>query len=155
MELQREGLWGKVLDEALELVLGAIDQTLRSDHIGRWVLSSGHEDAHSEWALTTVNAQGAIKDIVIDRSFIDRATGWRWIIDYKNSVPVPGESLHEFAARETATYMDQLRQYCDAVRQLGQEPLCCALFFTSLGHLHTIPELQLLAAAGPINPCDA
>jgi ATP-dependent helicase/nuclease subunit A len=155
MELQREGLWGKVLDEALELVLGAIDQTLRSDHIGRWVLSSGHEDAHSEWALTTVNAQGTIKDIVIDRSFIDRATGWRWIIDYKNSVPVPGESLHEFAARETATCMDQLRQYCDAVRQLGQEPLCCALFFTSLGHLHTIPELQLLPAPGPTNPCNA
>lgn len=142
MALQREGLWGEVLDAALELVLSSVAQTLRADHIGRWVLSTEHDDAHSEWALTIVDAHGQIRDIVIDRSFIDRATGQRWVIDYKNSQPVPGESLHVFTARESITYIDQLRRYCDAVRVLGEEPLRCALYFTALGHLHTVAELE-------------
>ncbi len=145
MALQREGLWREVLEDAMNEVRSCIDQTLQPGHIGRWILSSEHADAHSEWALTTVNSPGEIKDIVIDRSFIDRATGWRWIIDYKNSRPAPGESVDDFTARESATYIDQLRGYCQALRQLGQEPLHCALFFTALGHFHTVPDQQLLA----------
>jgi len=153
MALQREGLWGEVLDAALQQLCSAIDKTLRANHIGRWVLSSTHGDAHSEWALTTVNAQGEIKDIVIDRSFIDKDTGRRWVIDYKNSRPAPDESLDEFAVRESATYMEQLRCYRDAVRLLSEEPLHCALYFTALGHLHTVAELELPAAQHWVNPC--
>ena len=95
--------------DALKVVVSSITQALQSDHIGRWVLSSGHAAAHSEWALTTVNAQGVVKDIVIDRSFIDRETGQRWVIDYKNSRPARGESLDDFVARESANYLEQLR----------------------------------------------
>jgi ATP-dependent helicase/nuclease subunit A len=142
MALQREGLWGDGLDAALKIVHGCIAQTLHCHHIGRWILSSEHTDAHSEWALTTVNAQGEIRDIVIDRSFIDKETRQRWVIDYKNSRPAPGESLDNFIARQVAAYMEQLRRYCDAVRLLGEEPLRCALYFTALGHLHTVTELE-------------
>ncbi len=146
MALQREGLWGSALSDALKIVVDSVAQSLKTDHIGRWVLSPRHADAHSEWALTTVNAHGVINDIVIDRSFIDSETGQRWVIDYKNSRPAHGESLDDFVLRESTNYMDQLRRYCDAVRQLGQEPLRCALFFTALGHLHRVPELDFPAS---------
>ncbi len=154
MALQQQGLWGSVLHDALKVVVSSITQLLHSDHIGRWVLSSGHAAAHSEWALTTVNSQGVVDDIVIDRSFIDRETGQRWVIDYKNSRPARGVSLDDFIARETINYLPQLRLYCDTVRQLGQEPLRCALFFTSLGRLHRVPELDLPAAGNWTKPCD-
>ncbi len=153
MALQQQGLWGDVLETSVQEVHHAIAQALSANHIGRWVLSAGHSGAHSEWALTTVNAQGVIKDIVIDRSFVDRQTGRRWLIDYKNSRPTPGESLHDFVVRESANYMEQLQYYRDAVRTMGAEPVHCALYFTALGHLHTVTELDLPAADNGINPC--
>ncbi len=146
MALQRQGLWGEGLDDAVHKVQRAIAQALHHDHSGRWLLSSEHKDARSEWNLTTMAANGDIRDIVIDRSFIDRETGLRWVIDYKNSSPMPGESLDHFATRESTAYLEQLRCYCAAVRQLGAQPLRCALYFAALGHLHILTELDVPAA---------
>jgi len=115
----------------------------RADGSGRWLLSSEHSQAHSEWSLTTVDTQHRIRDFVIDRSFIDNTTGVRWIIDYKTSSPAQGESLDAFTLRESAIYCEQLRSYRDAVRKLADEPLRCALFFTALGHLHILEALDL------------
>jgi len=143
MALQRQGLWGEVLEEAVQGVLSSIAQTLRADGRGRWMLSNEHAEAHSEWALTTVDLDGRIQDIIIDRSFIDRVTGARWVIDYKNSRPTPGELPDDFFVRECASYQAQLRCYRDVLRHRCSEPLRCALFFTRLGHLHTLPELDL------------
>jgi ATP-dependent helicase/nuclease subunit A len=143
MALQREGLWGEALDEALQAVLSSITRTLRTDGKGRWMLSGEHAQAHSEWALTTVDSDGRIHDIVIDRSFIDRMTGERWVIDYKNSRPAPGELLEDFFSRECSSYQEQLRCYRDVLRDRCSEPLRCALFFTSLGHLYPMSELGL------------
>jgi len=154
MALQRLGLWGDTLHRALNVVVSSIDQALQFGHIGRWVLSCAHIDAHSEWTLTSVDSHGVIKDIVIDRSFIDRETGQRWVIDYKISRPARGESLDDFLLRESANYLHQLRLYRDVVRQLGPEPLRCALFFTSLGRLHKVPELDLPVAGSRTKPCD-
>ena len=95
--------------------------------------------------MTTIDALGRIQDIIIDRSFIDAATGIRWVIDYKNSRPAEGEALQDFTARQCSAYLEQLRCYRDAVRALGNNPLRCALFFTALGHLHTVPALDLPA----------
>lgn len=141
--LQREGLRGKSLEDALNTVLDSVRQTLRVGGTGRWVLATDHIEAHSEWPLTTLDAQGQPRDIVIDRSFIDTKTGVRWVIDYKNGRPVAGESFDTFAARESANYRNQLLCYRNAVRFLGHEPLRCALFFTALGQLHIISELDL------------
>lgn len=141
--LQREGLQGATLDAAYRSVLVSIEQSLRAGGSGRWLLSSEHSQARSEWSLTSVDPQGRIRDIVIDRSFIDAATGVRWIIDYKTTSPAQGESLDAFTQRESAIYCEQLRSYRDAVRSLGNEPLRCALFFTALGHLHVLKALDL------------
>ena len=143
MALQREGVWGEVLKNALERVIMAATRMLRGDGSGRWVLSNEHAEPHSEWALTTVDWRGRIQDIMIDRSFIDRATGVRWVIDYKNSLPSEGESQDMFVAREKENYLEQLRRYRDALGGRFKEPLRCALFFTALGYLHAVEELDL------------
>jgi ATP-dependent exoDNAse (exonuclease V) beta subunit len=150
--LQRLGVWGPALEEALQHVRAAVSQCLRPQGSGRWVLAPGHAAAHSEWALTTVDAQGTIRDIVIDRSFIDIAAGERWIIDYKSGQPAPGEDLDVFTARQCSAHIDQLRLYRDAVRAVESAPLRCALFFTALGLLHPVPELDLPASEADAKP---
>ncbi|MCB1703402.1 MAG: UvrD-helicase domain-containing protein [Halioglobus sp.] len=143
MALQREGLYGAALETALATVLQCVDMALQAGSSGRWVLDSGHVEAHCEWPLTTVDSTGSIRDIVIDRCFIDRATGLRWVIDYKSSRPAEGESFEDFATRESALYAGQLQVYRDAVRCLGNQPVRCALFFTALGRLYIVNTLDL------------
>jgi len=145
MTLQQKGLSGGVLEGALKQVVSSLTQSLQVASSGRWVLSNDHIDARSEWPLTVVDERGRLRDIIIDRSFVDNVTGERWIVDYKSSRPNPEETLHVFAARESATYLGQLRCYRDALRGLVTEPLRCALFFTALGYLHAMPELDLPA----------
>jgi ATP-dependent exoDNAse (exonuclease V) beta subunit len=143
--LQREGLWGAALTEALEAVVSSVMQSLRDGGAGRWILSPEHEQARSEWALTCADEERGSRDLIIDRTFIDRESGERWLVDYKNSRPQDGETLECFAARESALYRPQLLCYRDALRTLGGQALRCALFFTALGHLHPVTELDLPA----------
>ena len=63
--------------------------------------------------------------------FIDQ----RWIIDYKTSRPLPGESLQAFSARELANYRDQLEGYRRAMSVLDERPIRCALYFTAITHM--------------------
>lgn len=147
LALQREGLWGDVLEEALLEVLSSVTRTLDEEG-GRWVLSPEHIDARSEWPLTMVDSRNHIQDIIIDRSFIDRATGERWIVDYKNSRPAEGEPVEDFVARESSTYRAQLQGYRDALRAMGAQALRSALYFTALGQLHPLGELDLPALDG-------
>jgi len=146
MTLQQKGLSGGSLEGALNQVVSSLTQSLQVASSGRWVLSNDHINARSEWPLTVIDGRGRVSDIIIDRSFVDKETGERWIVDYKNSRPSTEEPLHVFAARESAAYFNQLLCYRDALRELVKEPLRCALFFTALGYLHAIPELDLPAS---------
>lgn len=141
--LQRENLYAESLESALRNVEEAVVSTLRKGGEGRWVLSAQHREAHSEWPLTTVGSNGLARDIVVDRCFVDAKTGTRWIVDYKNSRPQPDEAVDDFMAREAATYSEQLQGYRDAVSQLGDQPVRCALFFTALGELFPLVGLDL------------
>ncbi len=141
--LLAEGLWGDALAAALNAVCDNVDATLSGDGAGRWVLSNAHEDARSEWRLSTVDAEGEISDHIIDRTFIDRDTGVRWIVDYKTSRPREGEDWDAFAQHESELYREQLTLYRDVLQRYGARRIRCALFFTSAGVLHTLPELTL------------
>lgn len=143
--LQRLGVWGPSLEEALAQVCSSVVQALRPKGSGRWVLSPAHVAAHNEWPLTTVDTGGNIRDIIIDRSFVDPVTGERWVIDYKTSQPAADETLEAFTARQCAAHLDQLRDYRDAVRALERTPVRCALYFVALGLLHAVQELDLPA----------
>lgn len=142
-QLARLGLWGEGLAAAAAEVEQSVVTTLAAGGAGRWVLSNGHRQARSEWALTSVDSEGAIRELVIDRTFIDSASGMRWLIDYKNSRPGPQQSLEDFLQAQAAEYREQLLRYRRILRELGREPLRGALYFTALGHLHHLPDLDL------------
>jgi ATP-dependent helicase/nuclease subunit A len=141
LRLQGLGLWGEILDTAAAKVEASIATTLADRDAGRWLLSSQHSQARSELALTR-NRDGKAQDIVIDRTFVDTATGLRWVVDYKSSAPGERTSLQEFLAEEEQRYSEQLRDYRDTVKQFGPEPVRCALYFTSLGLLHPLSHLD-------------
>jgi ATP-dependent exoDNAse (exonuclease V) beta subunit len=145
-ELVRTGLWGDGLAAAIAEVEQAVVTTLAAGGAGRWLLGGGHRQARSEWALTSVDPDGGIQELVIDRTFIDSDTGVRWVIDYKSSRPAPQQSLEDFLAGQAAAYREQLLRYRRVLRELGPEPLRCALYFTALGHLYHLPDLDLASA---------
>lgn len=138
--LQDLGLHGEPLQLAIAQVGNALQRTL-TDDTGRWILSAQHKEAYSEMALTRIS-DGKMKDIIIDRTFLDQATGLRWIVDYKSSAPLSGESFESFFAREETHYLEQLRTYRDSLQSLYSEPLRCALYFTSVAKLHVLEELD-------------
>jgi ATP-dependent exoDNAse (exonuclease V) beta subunit len=139
--LRRLGLWGAPLEQAATMVEESVAATLAEER-GRWILQSDHRDARSEWCLTQLSPEGEPKDLIIDRTFIDRQEGVRWVVDYKTSRPADGESLPAFLASEADNYRTQLARYRDALAVLGDEPIRCALYFTALGLLHPVPDLD-------------
>lgn len=131
------GLAGDKLVEGRERVVAAVQRTLADQRWGRWLLASGHREAHSELALTLDDA-GVARDIIIDRTFIDGNSGERWVIDYKSSGPAPGLAVQDFLNQESERYRQQLALYRRAMQALGPEPVRCALYFTSLGLFHPL-----------------
>ncbi len=141
--LSELGLVGSALSGALLRVEKAVVSTLEDTDVGHWVLDAAHPESACELELTWVDDSGAIRDIVIDRTFVDKDTGERWIIDYKTSAPREGESPADFMSREAGHYCEQLSIYRDCLAGSWQQPLRCALYFTTLGRLHELAELAL------------
>ena len=144
MALRRLGLGGEVLKQGEAMVTQSLATTL-ADEQGRWVLSDAHREARSEFGLTRPGPGERFIDLVIDRTFIDRDTGERWVVDYKTSRPQGGEPEADFLARESRAYREQLAAYRQAVAALGPEPVRCALYFTALGRLHELQAAELEA----------
>ena len=102
------------------------------DPKARWLLSSKHAEAQCELRLTGV-LDGQVRNVVIDRSFVDEQ-GQRWVIDYKTSSHAGGD-LAGFLAEERERYRSQLELYVRLARGLGPQPVRAALFFPWLGEL--------------------
>ncbi|WP_116364134.1 UvrD-helicase domain-containing protein [Parahaliea mediterranea] len=132
------GLAGAALAEGVERVMVALRITLGDEAAGRWLLSSDHPGSRCELPLTQVREDGLIRDIIIDRSFVDAASGERWIVDYKSSRPPEHQAVDVFLQAEVARYREQLAGYRDAMASLGTEPLRCALYFTALARLEPV-----------------
>jgi ATP-dependent helicase/nuclease subunit A len=128
-QLERLGVPQPEQMRAAEVILRALRQMV-SDERGRWILSSAHRAACSEWELSGVSA-GQLRNVRIDRSFID-ASGTRWVIDYKISSH-EGADLQGFLAREVERYRPQLVAYVELARAVGDEPVRAALYFPLLG----------------------
>ena len=136
--LQSSGLQGVALERASARIAAGVDATLR-DKVGRWLLDSHHVRSRQEFALTVPGMGEHSAQLVIDRCFIDRDSGELWVVDYKTSTPVEGDSLQSFLARETDSYRPQLARYRSAVAAWeGTDNIRCALYFTQLGYLHEV-----------------
>ncbi len=102
------------------------------DPRAKWLLSPRHAEAHCELRLSGV-LDGQLRNIVIDRSFVDEQ-GQRWVIDYKTSSHGGGD-LAGFLAAERERYRSQLQLYVRLASGLGPQPVRAALFFPWLGEL--------------------
>jgi len=107
----------------------ALRRTL-ADPRGRWLLSSEHAEARSEWRLTGMHA-GRVVNVIIDRMLVDEH-GQRWIVDFKTSTH-EGGAERDFIDSEAARYRPQLQRYGALAAQLGREPVRLALYFPLLG----------------------
>jgi ATP-dependent exoDNAse (exonuclease V) beta subunit len=129
-----------ITDELSSLV-SDVNRVLQDD-AGRWMLSAYHQDAQAELALFVAEDQ---RQIVVDRTFIDKQTGIRWIIDYKTSRPADEASLADFLSEEAARYRDQLITYRSAMQRYDQShhpdvvETRMALYFSALAVLHELP----------------
>ena len=106
-----------------------------SCEMGRWIIASKIE-AYSELALTRLTGDEAQR-YVIDRTFLDEASGIRWIVDFKTAEPAEGESLSSFVARERALYGPQLENYAELIAELSwmtPAPIKTALYYPAIQH---------------------
>ncbi len=94
-------------DDSLQAISAAVNSTL-ADAVGRDILSTSAA-AESELALLG-NFNDKLNCKVLDRVYTDKQ-GQRWIVDYKNSLPQPGESQQDFVDRELSAYRGQLQSY--------------------------------------------
>ena len=127
-ELSASGLTAGEAAAAATDVLRAVAATL-ADARGRWLFDPLHRDAHSEYALTGMR-DGSPLHVVLDRTFIG-ADGVRWIVDFKLSRH-EGADTDAFLDSERERYRDQLDDYAEVVRGLGDEPIRLGLYFPLL-----------------------
>ncbi len=125
----QQGLPHSALDEAVDTALDAVRTTLASE-AGQWLLAA-HEGAAAEQAWNTLDAQGGVRQHVIDRVFI--AEGVRWIVDYKTVRAAPAD-LPTLAE----SFRPQLARYAQLFAA-DPRPLHLAIYFPLQGRLVVLP----------------
>jgi ATP-dependent helicase/nuclease subunit A len=134
LQLRELGLAPEQLERAVADVALVI-AGLADDANARWILSDAHDEAASELRLSGIVA-GQLRDIVVDRTFVDG--GARWVIDYKTGTH-QGADLEGFLAAELERYRPQLELYRTVVAGLGPQPVRVALYFPLLRRLVELP----------------
>lgn len=124
IQLRQLGWQGSELAQATDKINRALNQTL-NDAKGRWLLDHTHEQSTCEQVL--YHQSDRLRESVIDRMFV--ADGVRWIIDYKSSEPVIGQTEELFFTQEIEAYRTQLERYRELLLMVGTEPIKIALFF--------------------------
>ncbi len=127
-ELQRLGVPAADLTSAVDRVLRAITNTIRSSR-GQWILTA-HPEAESELAI-----QGRVRNRLItgsiDRCFRHGSTNRLWIVDYKTSEH-QGGNLQDFLDNEVQRYRDQMETYATLLSRLRAGPIHLGLYFPLL-----------------------
>ena len=126
--LRQLGVRAPELDAACDHVEQALIMMI-GDERGRWILHSGHGDAHCEYRVSGLY-DGVLHNVVIDRTFIDEE-GTRWVIDYKTSRH-KGPDLDAFLDQEEARYHPQLAKYGALLRSRDSKPVRLGLYFPLL-----------------------
>ena len=98
-----------------------------------WLLKQNHLQALSEWSLEDLPGADKIRTGTVDRLVFD-GTHW-WVVDYKTSRPVGGESVDSFLEREASLYRPQLQAYGEMVAnyfKVDSRAIRTVLYFTAL-----------------------
>jgi ATP-dependent helicase/nuclease subunit A len=123
-QLQKHGATPTTLAQNAEFILNGIERALQDTRM-QWIITTEHE-AHAEFALSALIAR-KFKNLVIDRTFIDR-DNVRWIIDYKTAT-LNSADLEYFLQHEQQKYLQKMRQYAIAIKQLDNRPIRLGLYF--------------------------
>ncbi len=113
-------------------ILKEIQLCLQEDFFS-WLLKQDHPQSHSEWSLEDLPAADKIRTGTVDRIVFD-GNAW-WVVDYKTSRPLGGESVDSFLERETHRYRPQLHAYGEMVANYFKVDLSSVrtvLYFTAL-----------------------
>ena len=105
----------------------------RQEHFFSWLLKQNHPQAYSEWRLEDLPATDKIRTGIVDRLVFD-GSDW-WVVDYKTSRPVGGESVDSFFERESRLYRPQLHAYGEMVAnyfKVNSSAVRTVLYFTGL-----------------------
>ncbi len=98
-----------------------------------WLLGKDHPQDYCEWSLEDRPATGQIRSGTVDRLVFD-GDRW-WVVDYKTSRPLEGESVDSFLARESRLYRPQLHAYGEMVANyftVDVRSVRTILYFTAL-----------------------
>ena len=112
--LRGQGLSASLAEKIAPTAEKAVRNILQ-DPKGQWIMRQ-HQDARSEYPLTAW-MKGRFVQRIVDRTFIDE--GVRWIIDFKTSVH-EGSNLEQFFAEEKTRYQNQLEQYEELFKIMGE-----------------------------------
>lgn len=118
-----------------------------SDKVGKWVLSTHHEDNQAEVAMDYLDQRGTLQRAVIDRTFVEISVDGertRWVIDYKSSSPNEGETLEAFCARESEAYRSQMTRYAYL---FNSDTSVKAMLYFPTARTHT--EMELSSSSAP------
>ena len=122
-----------ITDDRIGIALRQVDEALCNtiqDERGRWIFSTDHQEARSEYALTGVLLD-RIASIKIDRTFIDD-NGTRWIVDYKTSRHENPADREVFLDRQKERHKKQLEEYATLIRGQDKRPIMLGLYFPLL-----------------------
>lgn len=125
-QLLQLGMPAHEISKAANTVINAVNNTV-NDERGRWILSP-HMGAASEYAMTAI-IDGEVKNIVIDRTFIEDDI--RWIIDYKTAHD-KNIKLEDFIAAEEDKYREQMYKYAEAMQLREDRPIKLGLYFPAV-----------------------
>ena len=126
--LMENGLSPRDKQHGIEQITLAI-RNLKNDKWVEWIFSSLHQQAKSEWALTT-QLHGKLSTIIMDRTFIDQEDT-RWIIDFKSSRH-DDPDIENFIAQEKTRYQQQLNNYARVLDQWENRRIRLGLYFPLL-----------------------
>lgn len=116
--------------------ISSIILSMKNSRTASWLLNHSHIDSECELSVYSM-VNGIVKERIIDRTFVDRETNIRWIIDYKSSEPDADQDLDAFIMQEVDRYRDQLKAY-ESYFMEKSEPICSALYFPALDILKKI-----------------
>lgn len=121
------GLPRDKLHTTIAYALSLIEKMMQ-DEKAHWIFSPNHHDRACELSLQLFIGNKP-SQMILDRTFIDEHQ-IRWIIDFKTA-PMPENE--GFLMDEKRQYHKQLHQYAQALEQLGNEKIRCALYYPSFG----------------------
>ncbi|GAB4392541.1 MAG: UvrD-helicase domain-containing protein [Gammaproteobacteria bacterium] len=127
------------IPRALQLSSKALTTTLNSER-GPWILNNHHHESHCELSIT-FQQHSETKQLIIDRTFVDD-NNYRWIIDYKTTMPYAQQTQHDFFNQQQKLHACQLQCYRQAMQLYDNRIIRTALFFPMTGWWHELTDID-------------